>query len=98
MSVKDSIAGWKKSAPLVKKAEELGIEIDPLWWFGSADPKPEPGFKVHIRGIELGKLRKLVRDEQMRRRKEWIEILSPLAGWIVAIIALLKDVLLAIVK
>ena len=96
MSVEDSIAGWKKSDPIVRKAEKLGIEIPPHSWFGIADPNPEPGFKPHIRGIDLAKLRKMIRAEQRRRRKEWIEILSPVAGWLVAMAALLKDVLIAL--
>ena len=94
MSAAESIAGLRKSAPRVERTQKLGIEIPAVWWFGSASPDPE--FKPHIRGLELAKLNRLIRDEEMRRRKEWIGILSPIAGWLVALAVLFKDVLIAI--
>jgi len=101
MSVADSITGWRESDPIVRKAEKLGIEIPSEWWFGSASTDPD--FKVHIRGLELAKLCRLIRDEQMRRRKEWIGLLNesvgallPIAGWLVALAAVLKDSILAL--
>ncbi len=89
-----SILHWLGTMPLVRKAEKLGIEIPQEWWITMRDsPYIE---KDYLNSEHRAKLHRLVREERFKQANKWVGLLVPILALLVALVALMKDLLIAL--
>ncbi|OFV99751.1 MAG: hypothetical protein A3H28_07530 [Acidobacteria bacterium RIFCSPLOWO2_02_FULL_61_28] len=89
----ESIIEWLETAPLVQQAEKLGIEIPQEWWVTKKD-KPWIE-KWHLDAKHRAKLKRLINEARYTQAKKFVELVIPVLGLLVALVALLKDILIA---
>lgn len=90
---------------LIRKAEKFGIEVPyKREWFTEVMPDPyDPDTKHELaldRLNERGRaaVTRQIWDARIGRIKDVVSILMPVLGWIVAILALLKDIIIQSLK
>ena len=89
-----SILDWLGTMPLVRKAEKLGIETPQEWWITRRDnPYVE---KNYLNSENRAKLQRLVGEERFKQANNWAGLLVPIVALLVALVALMKDLLIAL--
>ncbi len=91
-----SILNWLDTVPLTRKAEKRGIVIPPEWWVTKRDvPWIE---KDHLNSEHRAKLKRLIREERFNQADNWVGLLVPILALLVALAALLKDLLIELLR